>query len=376
MASVNRQQLHYQAYTQAGISAFPALDRVQKLLLGVLDGVEITGSFLDLTARGGIVARWLRQYFPEVDVLAHDASMAARNALTEAGIAQIADITDITRQKSHHNTSLILPAERGNILVRYLLGLAHAATAPDGTLYLVGDKDRGFERYFKEAKALFGAGEILERDQGWRVACLWQTQAAADWPAPTITSFQVETAGRALWVCALPGVFASGKLDLASKLLLSVLPKLGGRRVLDIGCGTGVLGAMAALDGAAVTLLDDDFFSVLATRQTLAANQLPGTVLHSDVDSELGGTDFDVVITNPPFHLSGELILAVAEEFIRAAKRRLRPGGELYLVANHFLPYERLLGQLFGPSTGTGIGTVREIARADGFKVLWARAAS
>ena len=56
--------------------------------------------------------------------------------------------------------------------------------------------------------------------------------------------------------------------------------------------------------------------------------------------------------------------LDIALEFIRASERHLAPGGEVWVVANHFLPYEREMAR---------IGTVREVARGQGFKVLAVR---
>ena len=99
-----------------------------------------------------------------------------------------------------------------------------------------------------------------------------------------------------------------------------------------------------------------------SSKRTLELNHLQGRVIWSDVDSKLEkNAKFDLIITNPPFHVGSDLILDVALEFIRASERHLAPGGEVWVVANHFLPYERELAR---------IGTVREVARGRGFKVL------
>jgi 16S rRNA (guanine1207-N2)-methyltransferase len=111
-----------------------------------------------------------------------------------------------------------------------------------------------------------------------------------------------------------------------------------------------------------VTMLEVDAPSVSSIRDTLSANDLEATVLHSDVDSALPANEgFEVVVMNPPFHVGRDLKLDVALEFIRAAATHLEPNGEIWLVANHFLPYENHMRNL---------GTVQEMARERGFKVL------
>ncbi|HEX2864904.1 MAG TPA: methyltransferase, partial [Deinococcales bacterium] len=230
---------------------------------------------------------------------------------------------------------------------------------------LAGEKDRGFERYLKGAREVIGPAEVVERHRGWRVALAERSDSPAP-PPPAPATFGLELRGRALDFEALPGVFSSGKLDRATGLLLSALPPGAGRRVLDIGCGGGPLAVALAAEGAAVTALDDDLNAVAATRASLARNGLAGSVRHSDVDGALEPDErFDLIVANPPFHVGSRVVLDVPAEFVKAAGRRLAPGGEFWLVANDFLPYEPLL---------RAIGPVGTAARSGGFKVLLAAA--
>lgn len=73
-----------------------------------------------------------------------------------------------------------------------------------------------------------------------------------------------------------------------------------GRRVADLGCGTGVFLVGAALLGAAaVTGVETDPEGVKVARKTLADWSLEGQVEQADVDQFTGS--FDTVIMNPPF---------------------------------------------------------------------------
>jgi 16S rRNA (guanine1207-N2)-methyltransferase len=352
-------RLEHGPYTKPGVRGYPYLEPTQALMLEVLQNLDLEGveSALDLTAHGGAIALELSNR--GISVAVSESSQAAASVL-ERVILELRQF-DGDLGVGADFVTVILPADRGNAIVRELLRLAWTHTKPGGRCLIAGDKDRGFERYYKEAKTHFGTGEILERSKGLRVAMLTKTGGEPPVnPEPKV--FTLEARGKTLECIALPGVFSSGKFDLASKLLLEHLPNSAGKTVLDIGCGYGALGGFLALEGATVTMLEDDSRSVESSKRTLELNHLQGQVLWSDVDSKLEkNAKFDLIITNPPFHVGSDLILDVALEFIRAVERHLAPNGEVWLVANHFLPYERELAR---------IGTVREVARGRGFKVL------
>jgi len=263
--------------------------------------------------------------------------------------------------------ALVLQGDRGNAFVDAMLAWATACTSDGGVLYLAGDKQKGFERYFKRVRDALGSGEVIARDGGMRVARLEKrvTDGAADGSAQTL---DVPESGsyrhEGVTVVGVPGVFSAGSLDRATSLFLPFVGDVHGKRVLDIGCGAGVIGATASRLGADVVLLDDDLGAVRSSRLTLAASELRGDVRHSDVASELHvGERFDVVLSNPPFHVGKRVVLDVALEFVRAAAERLVPGGSLRLVANDFLPYEDAMRH---------VGSVQELVRGGGFKVLQA----
>ena len=256
---------------------------------------------------------------------------------------------------------LMLSAERGNARVAAQLATAWSRTAAGGVLLLAGDKDKGFERYFKAAVQLFGEGEVVKRGNGYRVARIRKTKLEP-LVMPAAQLFTIQARGLEVRCSAQPGVFASGKLDIASAVMLEHLPNASGKRVLDIGAGYGAIAVTLALEGATVTMLESDAPSVQSCAETLALNAVTGTVLHSDVDARLEpNARFDWVVMNPPFHVGRDLKLEVALEFIAAAGRHLKKGGEIWLVCNHFLPYEAALASL---------GALQVVIVERGFKLL------
>lgn len=346
------------ALTKAGVRGFPSVDGAQELLAHTMKRERVSGPVLDLTAMGGLLGS-LRG----VELRAVEGAAAALSVLEKAGLdflpAAVGDDLSGRWPDKAKTVTLILAGDRGNAYAQAQVAWAHACTPPGGTLYLAGDRDKGFDRYVRQAGAAFGSGEVVARDGGMRVAKLVRRPGPTPpFPEPeTYEAFGVKVVG---WA----GVFSAAKPDKATSILLNHLGEmdLSGKRVLDLGTGTGLIGAWAAARGVEVTMLDADLQSVRSAEATLRASGLTGRVLHSDVASALSPDDtFDLVLTNPPFHVGRGVVLDVAREFIAAAGRHLTSGGRLYLVANEPLPYERALAEW---------GTVREVVREGGFKVL------
>ncbi|MFM2484606.1 16S rRNA (guanine(1207)-N(2))-methyltransferase RsmC [Celerinatantimonas yamalensis] len=165
---------------------------------------------------------------------------------------------------------------------------------------------------------------------------------AANW----YQQFNVHLPQGDLCVCSMPGVFNHGKLDAGTQLLLETLPALQGRG-LDFGCGAGIIGAAIALQtGAQINAIDVSAQAALSTKRTFAANQLQGHVDCFDGIRSINGP-FDFIVSNPPFHLGVQTQYDTSREFIRQASSKLTANGQLWLVANSFLPYKELLEAQF-----------------------------
>lgn len=257
----------------------------------------------------------------------------------------------------------IVSMSKGKERAQFLLAMAAAAVAPGGLLALVGETRLGV----RSAPQLFAelgleASKLAHGGHGalW-AAIVDQPVVAPAFPDGWESIFDGPVGLR---LCALPGVFASGRLDDATAILLGTLDSAGplaGRKVLDFGCGCGVISAFAAQGGAAVTAVDVDALALAATRRTLALNGLEATVLASDGLSDVKGS-FDLILSNPPFHDGASVDLGVAERFFADAKQRLTRGGRLRIVANRFLPYRDPIERAFG-----AVATVYEDTR---FQVL------
>lgn len=163
-----------------------------------------------------------------------------------------------------------------------------------------------------------------------------------------------------------PGVFSARRLDAGTAMLLDALPRFVGykppRRVVDLGCGVGVLGLAAAMlwPDCEVLLVDADARAVGCTQRNIARLGLGDRcrVEWWDAHEPPLGRRFDLALSNPPFHHRGpEVDLAPARALFESLAGWLKPGGRALLVANQTLPYERALqmqGQLETLSTARG----------------------
>ncbi|MBX9360083.1 methyltransferase [Streptomyces massasporeus] len=150
------------------------------------------------------------------------------------------------------------------------------------------------------------------------------------------------------------GVFCADRLDIGTRFFLRHLPEGRGRRVVDLGCGNGVVGTSVALadPDAEVLFVDESFQAVASAEATYKANGASG---HAEfrVGDGLAGVpsgSVDLVLNNPPFHSHQATTDATAWRMFTGARRALRPGGELWVIGNRHLGYHVKLRKLFGNS--------------------------
>ncbi|MEE1769128.1 methyltransferase [Streptomyces sp. JV185] len=150
------------------------------------------------------------------------------------------------------------------------------------------------------------------------------------------------------------GIFCAERLDIGTRFFLGHLPERGGPdRVVDLGCGNGVVGLSAALANpeATVTFIDESYQAVASAEETFRANAGPDAeaeFLVGDGLAELPPASVDLVLNNPPFHSHQATTDATARTMFRGARAALRPGGELWVVGNRHLGYHTQLRRIFG----------------------------
>jgi len=150
-------------------------------------------------------------------------------------------------------------------------------------------------------------------------------------------------------VVALPGVFSHNGLDMGTKVLLENLPKKISGKVLDFGCGAGVIASYLGktIPSIQLHLLDVCALALYSAQETLKLNGLTGTVFPSNSLSDVEGK-FDQVISNPPFHLGLKTNYQATETFLSKIKPHLTAKGKVTVVANSFLRYQPIMEEAIG----------------------------
>ncbi|WP_339844882.1 methyltransferase [uncultured Halopseudomonas sp.] len=218
-------------------------------------------------------------------------------------------------------------------------------------LYLVGEKKGGISRAEKLMQP-YGSG--AEKLDSARHCQLWRMPVSGSASPFDLANWQrdvhIELADQSIDLVSLPGVFSHGRLDEGSQLLLEELAPLPSGKVLDFGCGAGVLATALARrnPGSRFEMVDVDALALYCARQTLERNGVEAEVYPSDGLSDVHGR-LAAVVSNPPFHTGIKHDTSIAERFFEQMTRHLLPGGEMRIVANGFLRYPALIEAHIGP---------------------------
>ncbi|MCV2883573.1 methyltransferase [Aestuariibacter sp. AA17] len=255
---------------------------------------------------------------------------------------------------------ILLKIPKTTALLEHQLILLQQVVTPD-TLIIAAGKVKSiqkstlglFEKYLGDTTT------SLAKKKARLIFCRRAGDKQHTSPFPTVW----QTDDKRLTIHNHANVFARQQLDIGGRLLMNHLPDCRSKRVVDLGCGNGVIGLSVLLDypDAEVFFVDESHMAIQSAMENVKYN-MPERLsqchfIHSnclDEFASIGHPSVDIVLCNPPFHQQNAITDHIAWQMFVDAKKYLRRGGQLRIIGNRHLDYPKKLKRLFG---GYGVVT-------------------
>lgn len=171
----------------------------------------------------------------------------------------------------------------------------------------------------------------------------------------------VKVKNREFELYSASGIFSKDKLDKGTKLLIENCVIEQYWKVLDFGCGIGVIGIAVKLLNPSTEIMMSDINqrAVMISKKNTNLHNLDIKVIKSDLYSKI--TDkFDTILVNPPQTAGRDICFQIIDN----AKDHLKEKGLLQLVARH-----NKGGSVLEKRMKHVFGNVRQIAKGSGYRV-------
>jgi 16S rRNA (guanine1207-N2)-methyltransferase len=97
-----------------------------------------------------------------------------------------------------------------------------------------------------------------------------------------------------------------------------------------------------------VDLVDNDFLATASAKENIEINHIKNARVHTgDLLEPVSSNNYDLIISNPPFHAGKSVDYQTTTSLIQQAFHALTSPGKLIMVANRFIPYDRLIKEVF-----------------------------
>lgn len=142
-------------------------------------------------------------------------------------------------------------------------------------------------------------------------------------------------------------VFSPAGADKGTLAMLSALDFSPADKLLDLGCGYGIVGIYAAkiIGDMSVTMSDVLDKCIELSKRNAAANGVGAIkVIKSKGFENISDHDFTLILSNPPYHTD----FSVPKHFIEKGFNRLKTGGKMYMVTKRREWYKNKFITVFG----------------------------
>ncbi len=214
-----------------------------------------------------------------------------------------------------------------------------------GKIYFICKTSRGAKNFSKNMKEIFGNTETISVKNGVRLIKAVKEKKIKETKKET-ASFEFLFRNKKYFFQTSFGVFSKKKIDTGTKMLLENLSEVKEKKILDFGCGTGIIGIVLAKENpkARVVLLDSNAKAVLLAEKNIEKNKIKNAQAVVSDGLENAKEKFDLIASNPPTHEKRSFL----ENFIYKAKKALKKNGRLVIVLNKAVFLEKEMQEFFG----------------------------
>lgn len=159
----------------------------------------------------------------------------------------------------------------------------------------------------------------------------------------------IQTTVKGIELCfeTAPTLFSPDGIDRGTLAMLSVTEFIPDDKVLDLGCGYGTVGILAAklIGERNVIMCDISDTAVECARENARLNGVPSVpIIQSNGFENITESSFTLILSNPPYHTD----FSVAKHFIEVGFKRLAIGGRMVMVTKRLEWYKNKLTAVFG----------------------------
>ena len=158
------------------------------------------------------------------------------------------------------------------------------------------------------------------------------------------------------------GVFSKKKVDNGTRVLVENCIVKNSWKVLDLGCGYGVIGVVIGkmFSKTIILMVDVNKRALKLAKMNIELHNIENAeVKYSNLYSTVKGK-FNTIIVNPPITAGRKLCFRIIEE----AKEHLEKNGLLQLIARH-----RKGGKILGEKMLEVFGNMEEKAKSGGYRL-------
>lgn len=205
-------------------------------------------------------------------------------------------------------------------------------------------------KYFSKAclKIASNYFEHIEQSQAWKKARLLVLKSPIKNPYQTTKKLLNFVDWKGYQLQQYLGVFSANKVDLGTQFLLeNLIVQAHEEVVLDVACGNGIISYEVLLQNknAHITLVDDFNLAIASSKRNIP--NLKANFICTDVIEGVDKGQFDLILSNPPFHFEYENNIEITHALFRKISELLKKNGRFVMVANLHLNYKIQLEKLF-----------------------------